>query len=60
MSDSVNRSHQTLSESSYLRESTVIPDVALVWEAVAYEAQFALLDILLNGVQGFLLADLLM
>jgi hypothetical protein len=43
---------------AYLREGTVVPQVALVWEAVANEAEFALLDVLLDGVEGLLLRDL--
>jgi hypothetical protein len=35
---------------SYLREGTVVPEVALVREAVADETELALLDILLDGV----------
>ena len=41
-----------------LRESTVVPDVTVVREAVADVAQTALLDILLDGVEGLLLGDL--
>jgi hypothetical protein len=44
---------------AYLGEGTVVPEVALVGEAVADEAQLALLDVLLDGVQGLLLGDLL-
>lgn len=43
---------------AYLREGTVVPQVALVWEAVANETEFALLDVLLDGVEGLLLRDL--
>jgi hypothetical protein len=43
---------------SYLRESTVVPEVTLVGEAVAHEAQLALLGILLDGVQKLILGDL--
>ena len=43
---------------TYLRESTVVPDVTVVREAVADVAQTALLDILLDGVEGLLLGDL--
>jgi hypothetical protein len=42
----------------YLRECTVVPEVTLVGEAVADEAQLALLDVLLDGVEEFLLGDL--
>jgi hypothetical protein len=45
--------------SSYLREGTVVPEVALVGEAVPHEAELALLDILLDGVELLLLGDLL-
>jgi hypothetical protein len=43
---------------SYLGEGTVVPEVAFVGEAVAHEAELALLDVLLDGVEGLLLADL--
>lgn len=42
----------------YLGEGTVVPQVALVGEAVADEAKLALLDVLLDGVQELLLGDL--
>ncbi len=38
-----------------LREGAVIPEVALVWEAVADEAKLALLCVLLDGVEGLVL-----
>ena len=41
-----------------LGEATVVPKVALVREAVADEAELALLDVLLDGVQELLLGDL--
>lgn len=41
-----------------LGEGTVVPEVALVGEAVADEAKLALLDILLDGVEELLLGDL--
>jgi hypothetical protein len=44
--------------SSHLREGTVVPEVALVGEAVADEAELALLDVLLDGVELLLLGDL--
>jgi len=44
---------------TYLREGTVVPEVALMGEAVADEAELALLDVLLDGVEGLLLGDLL-
>lgn len=43
---------------SYLGEGTVVPEVALVGEAVADEAQLALLGVLLDGVEELLLGDL--
>lgn len=43
---------------THLGESTVVPDVAVVGEAVADESEFALLDVLLDGVEGLLLGDL--
>jgi hypothetical protein len=48
----------TWGKTRYLRESTVVPDVAVVREAVANEAKLALLDILLDRVEGLLLGDL--
>jgi hypothetical protein len=44
--------------SSHLREGTVVPEVALVGEAVAHVAELALLDVLLDGVERLLLGDL--
>lgn len=41
-----------------LRKGTVVPDVALVREAVANKAQLALLGVLLERVEVLLLADL--
>lgn len=43
---------------SYLGKSTVVPDVAVVREAVADEAELALLNVLLDGVEGLILGDL--
>lgn len=43
---------------SYLGEGTVVPDVAVVGEAVADEAETTLLDILLDRIEGLLLGDL--
>ena len=42
-----------------LGEATVVPEVALVGEAVADVAELALLDVLLDGVQELLLGDLI-
>lgn len=42
----------------YLGEGTVVPEVALVGEAVANVAELALLDVLLDGVERLLLGDL--
>lgn len=44
--------------STDLGEGTVVPEVSLVRKAVADIAELALLDILLDGIEGFLLADL--
>jgi len=41
-----------------LGERAIVPEIALVGEAVADESKFAFLDILLNWVKKFLLADL--
>jgi len=41
-----------------LRESTVVPDVAVVGEAVANETQATLLNVLFDGVERFVLGDL--
>ena len=41
-----------------LRESTVVPDVTMVREAVPNIAQLALLDVLFDGIEGLLLGDL--
>ena len=41
-----------------LREGAVVPDVAVVWEAVANETQTALFDVLLDGIERLLLGDL--
>jgi hypothetical protein len=43
---------------AYLREGTIVPEVTLMGEAVADEAEFALLDVLLDRVEGLLLGDL--
>jgi hypothetical protein len=42
----------------YLWEGTVVPEVALMGEAVADETKLALLDILLDWVERLLLGDL--
>lgn len=39
------------SAGSYLREGAIVPEITLVWEAVADETKFALLDILLDRVE---------
>jgi hypothetical protein len=44
--------------SAYSWESTVIPEVALVWEAVAHKSELALLDVLLDRVQEFFFGNL--
>jgi len=43
---------------TYVREGTVVPEIAFVREAVADEAQFAFLDVLLDGVEEFFFGDL--
>jgi hypothetical protein len=42
----------------YLWEGTVVPQVALVWEAVADESKLALFDVLLNRVERLFFRDL--
>ena len=51
-------SHLYESRKTHLGESAVVPDVPVVGEAVADVAQTALLDVLLDGVEGLLLRDL--
>jgi hypothetical protein len=43
---------------TYLGEGTVVPEVTLVGEAVADEAELALLGVLLDGVEEVILGDL--
>lgn len=43
---------------SYLRESSVVPDVSVVRKAVANVSEFSLLDILFDGVEGLFLGSL--
>ena len=43
---------------THAREGTVVPEVALVREAVADKTQLALLGILFNGVEELFLGDL--
>lgn len=43
---------------AYLREGTIIPEVAVMREAIANISELALLYILLDGVQWFLFRDL--
>ena len=43
---------------THLREGAVVPDVTVVGEAVADVTQTALLNVLLDGVEGLLLGDL--
>ena len=47
-----------LEGATHLGEGAVVPDVAVVGEAVADVAEAALLDVLLDGVEGLLLGDL--
>ena len=41
-----------------LRESTVVPDVSVVGEAVPHETESVFLYVLLDGVEGLVLGDL--
>ena len=43
---------------THLRESAVVPDIAMVRETVANITQPTLLDILLDGVEGLFFTDL--
>jgi hypothetical protein len=43
---------------AHLRESTVVPDVPMMREAVTDEAQAALFDVLFDGIEWLLLRDL--
>ncbi len=43
---------------THLGKGTIVPQVALVGEAVADVAELALLDVLLDGVEQLLLGDL--
>lgn len=45
--------------STYLGEGTIIPQISLVGEAVTNISQLSLLDVLLDGVEELLLADLM-
>ena len=47
-----------LEGATHLGEGAVVPDVAVVGEAVADVAEAALLDVLLDGVERLLLGDL--
>ena len=47
-----------LEGATHLGEGAVVPDVAVVGEAVADVTQTALLHVLLDGVEGLLLGDL--
>jgi hypothetical protein len=42
---------------TYLRKSAIVPDVAVVREAVAHKTEPAFLDILLDGIEGLFLGD---
>jgi hypothetical protein len=41
-----------------LREGAIVPEVAFVREAVAYESKLAFLGVLLDGVEDFFFGDL--
>ena len=43
---------------TYSWESSVVPEISLVWEAIADEAKFAFLDVLLDRVEEFFFRDL--
>jgi len=43
---------------TYLWESTVVPDVTVVWETVSDESELTLLSILLDWVEVIFLTDL--
>ncbi len=43
---------------AYLGKGSVVPEITLVGKAIANVAKLALLDILLDRIQLFLLADL--
>jgi hypothetical protein len=45
---------------TYSGEGTVVPEVALVGEAVADESKLSFLDVLLDGVEEFIFGDLLL
>lgn len=42
-----------------LGQSTIVPDVTLVWEAISDKAQFTLLNVLFDGVQRCLQTNLI-
>lgn len=44
---------------TYSWEGTIVPEVALVWEAVSNESELALLDILLDRVEELVFRDLI-
>jgi hypothetical protein len=43
---------------TYLRESSVVPDVTMVGEAISNESKLVLFDILLDGIEKLFLANL--
>lgn len=42
----------------YLRQCTIVPDVALVGESVANETKFSVLGILFDGIEELITRDL--
>lgn len=58
MRRSIRKRTKSRCHTTCLGESTVIPDVPVVGEAVANETQPALLDILLDGIERLLLGNL--
>lgn len=45
---------------AYTWEGTVVPKIALVWEAVSHKSKFAFLYVLLDWVEKFFFRDLLL
>lgn len=58
LSEQINKNARPCQLTTCLGEGTVIPNVSVVGETVADETQSSLLDILLNRIEGFLLANL--
>ena len=41
----------------YLRDGTIVPRVAMMWETITDKPQLALLDILFDGIPWLILAN---